>query len=268
MTPPKYATDVSSEYAQDDEDWGSNSLRRRTYSVRFPSDQLVGKQPPIQLLNYRIEPYGATPPLIVHQTVRVAGQFCRLSLNISCNSSSDRYIFSDMTVAIVVPVDLDGGTAKMSRKGGKWDEAKRLLVWHIDRFPNADKKSNTLDIQAQFQFLKQKQDQQQPVNFNTPSNHEFCTPLQDEEEVNSVASSQDRMLRRLSTSTSTYSSQDQGAIPHFHAVVRCCCMDQIASGVEVNVCQEEDNDAEYRLTQGITKSFRLLYRVIDARVFE
>jgi hypothetical protein len=55
---------------------------------------------------------------------------------------------------MIVPLDMDGESVTMSRKGGIWDEMKRTLVWIIPQLTPGE----TLDIQAQFKCLPESSD--------------------------------------------------------------------------------------------------------------
>ena len=180
------------------------------------------------------------PPLLVaHISAQVAGQLCRVVLRITA-ASADRWTcnagqLSDMVIALCVPKNLDGSTAKMSRKGSKWEEIKRLLVWHVDKF----QMGNTLEIQAQFKFID-----------NDDEGEESNQPKKS-------STSQDG---KMSSST-----VQERATPQFHTVVRCCCIGQVVSDIEVNICQEEEDEGdECALTQRFSKSCRLLYRTFNA----
>lgn len=229
--PLDHAFDVSLQYLQTDEDGKPSDMRRRTYHVEIPSEKL-GK--PIQLLEYYM--LCPAPPLVVKTKVQVAGRkFCRVALHISAASGFGGNCFTDMTIAVCVPADLDGDSAKMSRKGGTWDEIKRLLIWHIDKV----QAGKNLAIQAQFKCRAK------------------CTSIQLD----------GKELSRVNPEDEDEGNDDTTAkqIPQFHTIVRCSCSDQIASDVEINVCQEEGEDEEFKLTQSFSKSFRLLYRAVETR---
>jgi len=238
----KYASDVTSQYALLDED-GNHDTRRLTYNVSIPAGEELGKK--IRLLEYHMNSLSSItmPPLLMaHTSVQVAGQLCRVVLRISA-ASADRWTcnacqLSDLVIAMCVPKDLDGRTAKMSRKGSKWEEIKRLLVWHVDKF----QVGNTLEIQAQFKFIDRHNDDE-----GEESNKQKKTSTSNDDDGKMSSTVQER------------------ARPQFHTVVRCSCIGQVVSDIEVNICQEEEDEGEEcALTQRFSKSCRLLYRTFNA----
>lgn len=52
-----------------------------------------------------------------------------------------------MVIIMIVPPDVNGNSATMSRKGGLWDDLKRMLSWTNDKLHAGE----VLDIKVQFQ---------------------------------------------------------------------------------------------------------------------
>jgi hypothetical protein len=59
------------------------------------------------------------------------------------------YPLTQIAILIVVPPDVDGEKASMSRHGGVWNAMKRTISWTIAELPPGE----TMDIQAQFRYM-------------------------------------------------------------------------------------------------------------------
>ena len=70
---------------------------------------------------------------------------CRVGFKIRANPSNTSPL-TRVVLLLAVPPHIEGRTAKMSRKGGVWDELKRTISWVVDKLDPGQ----ALEIQAQF----------------------------------------------------------------------------------------------------------------------
>ena len=77
--------------------------------------------------------------------VRATDQVCRVTMRIRANPGNP-IVLTKASLAIVVPPDVMGENAMMSREGGVWNSMTRLLSWQLGEL----EPGHTIEIEAQF----------------------------------------------------------------------------------------------------------------------
>uniref|UniRef100_A0A7S2YCF4 MHD domain-containing protein n=1 Tax=Entomoneis paludosa TaxID=265537 RepID=A0A7S2YCF4_9STRA len=85
-------------------------------------------------------------PLLIKSRVVTNSRYCRVGFKVRANPSNALPL-TRVVLLLAVPPHMEGRTAKMSRKGGVWDELKRTISWVIPQL----EPGQALEIQAQFE---------------------------------------------------------------------------------------------------------------------
>eukprot|EP00523_Entomoneis_sp_CCMP467_P012007 CAMPEP_0168717970 /NCGR_PEP_ID=MMETSP0724-20121128/273_1 /TAXON_ID=265536 /ORGANISM="Amphiprora sp., Strain CCMP467" /LENGTH=377 /DNA_ID=CAMNT_0008764461 /DNA_START=8 /DNA_END=1141 /DNA_ORIENTATION=- len=113
--------------------------KRTTQSPRSLAEEtLIGQY----ICSDRVRPV----PLLIKSRVVTNHRYCRVGFKIRANPSNNVALTS-VVLLLAVPPHIEGRTAKMSRKGGVWDELRRTISWVV---PNLEPGA-ALEIQVQFE---------------------------------------------------------------------------------------------------------------------
>jgi hypothetical protein len=74
------------------------------------------------------------------------GTQCQVAIRIRANPKNQRPL-EKMVIIMIVPPDVNGTSASMSRKGGLWDDLKRMLSWTHGKLQAGE----VIDFRVQFQ---------------------------------------------------------------------------------------------------------------------
>lgn len=83
---------------------------------------------------------------LVKSRVQISNQLSRVGFKVRANPSNTE-LLTNIVIVMAVPPYVQGDTVKMSRKGGIWDEMKRIICWTIPTLNPGE----VIEIQAQFQ---------------------------------------------------------------------------------------------------------------------
>lgn len=127
-------------------------IRRRT-NVPNPTILLTVALPSDSAKKLRIASYLCTNvvrpiPFLVKSKVLVEGTRCRVGVKIRSNPTN-RQSLTQISILMAVPPDIRGETVKLTRRGGVWDEMKRVVAWPAESLSPGD----LIEIQAQFNFV-------------------------------------------------------------------------------------------------------------------
>jgi hypothetical protein len=64
------------------------------------------------------------------------------------SNPENQHSLTQLAIIIAIPPDVNGGSVRLSRKGGVWDSMKRILAWSVDQLDPGE----LIEIQAQFGF--------------------------------------------------------------------------------------------------------------------
>eukprot|EP00526_Cylindrotheca_closterium_P016685 CAMPEP_0113630856 /NCGR_PEP_ID=MMETSP0017_2-20120614/16034_1 /TAXON_ID=2856 /ORGANISM="Cylindrotheca closterium" /LENGTH=330 /DNA_ID=CAMNT_0000541341 /DNA_START=1 /DNA_END=990 /DNA_ORIENTATION=- /assembly_acc=CAM_ASM_000147 len=98
------------------------------------------------LIRYYCVPQLTPMPMLLKTKVKRTGMQCQVGIRIRANPKNRRPL-EKMVIMMVIPPDINGNSAVMSRKGGLWDDLKRILSWTHDKLHAGE----FIDIRAQFQ---------------------------------------------------------------------------------------------------------------------
>jgi hypothetical protein len=99
-----------------------------------------------------------SPLQLIKSRVRTSNQFARVGFKIRANPTNE-YPMKNIVIMIAVPPNVDGEKAKMSRRGGHWEELKRTLSWSVNEL----QPGKALEIQAQFGLLPDAREPKFPI---------------------------------------------------------------------------------------------------------
>ncbi|KAL7559484.1 hypothetical protein ACA910_010300 [Epithemia clementina (nom. ined.)] len=115
----------------------TKSDSERPHTV-VPEDTLIAQY----ICTDRVRPV----PLLIKSRVVTNHRYCRVGFKIRANPSNALPL-KRVVLLLAVPPHIEGRTAKMSRKGGVWDELKRTISWVIPQIDPGE----ALEVQAQFE---------------------------------------------------------------------------------------------------------------------
>lgn len=85
---------------------------------------------------------------LIKSRVQVSTKFSRVGFKIRANPSNE-HPMTHLVIMLAVPPHVDGRSAKMSRRGGVWDEMKRTISWVVQKLDAGE----ALEVQAQFESI-------------------------------------------------------------------------------------------------------------------
>eukprot|EP00980_Cylindrotheca_fusiformis_P000163 scaffold26_cov117-Cylindrotheca_fusiformis.AAC.4 len=98
------------------------------------------------VLGYSCTPQLTPMPMLLKTKIVRKGTQCQIAVRIRANPKNRRPL-ENMVIIMIVPPDVNGNSATMSRKGGLWDDLKRMLSWTHHKLHAGE----VLDIKVQFQ---------------------------------------------------------------------------------------------------------------------
>mmetsp|Transcript_4274 Transcript_4274/g.8282 ORF Transcript_4274/g.8282 Transcript_4274/m.8282 type:complete len:306 (-) Transcript_4274:56-973(-) len=166
-------------------------------------------------VRYRCTPALRPVPIRVQSRVRVnASGTCRVALQVSSNPANGADL-TDLTVSTFVPPEVEGATLRTSPAGGVWNAARRNVLWCISRLGVGEK----FQLQAQFEMG-------------------------------------DAWRRSVGAGEGKHSTekQEQYTLPHFPVLVRCHCMHEQLSDLEMEVDEIESEEESGNTGAGFSSS--------------
>jgi len=88
----------------------------------------------------------------VKSRVQVSPRHYRAGFKIRANPSNACPL-ENMAIVVAVPPHVRGDTVRMSRRGGIWDEMKRVVCWTVENLDAGE----ALEVQLQFECVDQQQ---------------------------------------------------------------------------------------------------------------
>jgi len=117
----------------------------RVFGVSVP--EYTDEEEHIQMIKYSCCSSLRPVPILIQTKVRIAGEFCRVGIKLRANPSNKGSLVN-LAILMPVPPEIDGETAKMSRRGGMWDSMKRIITWTLPQLRSGE----TMEVQSQFEF--------------------------------------------------------------------------------------------------------------------
>jgi len=159
---------------------------------------------------------------LVKSRVQVSPRHYRAGFKIRANPSNSGPL-ENVAIIVAVPPNVRGDTVRMSRKGGIYDDMKRVVCWTVENINPGE----ALEVQLQFECMEQQQHNDSPDS-NVGDGDE--------------------------------GKHFQRPPPKFPVLVRADCPSKLFSSVEVTSDYNDDANSPIKLK--VVKAARILHRKV------